>query len=142
MPNVDDEPSSVGSIERILQSIEASSVELGEKATALSKLVEQITLRLVSMPGKTFVSVKDGETTLSFARHDRSWGVWLADKDSPIENNTRRSEDLTGVSVARKARAFPLLVKLLHQIDEAHRRETKAIVDALKLNAAASKGGK
>ena len=130
-------------LERLIKSVETSSASLGEKATALSSVIEDIDARLRDMPGKLAgaVSDSDSEVRLSFQKLHGRWGLWVQDDDSSYDPESGRiPEGLWEVSIARKARAFPLLPALLGEIDEQQREHVRQIDSALhSLN---SQGGK
>jgi hypothetical protein len=122
------------SIEQLIQRVEASGSALGEKATALSEIISQVALRLQKMSGKTSVTVESEEgVELSFSRWN-DWGLWLYDNESGTDQDgDRHPDDLTSVSMSRKARAFPLLLQLLPSIEAEQKRQLSEIDDALAL---------
>jgi hypothetical protein len=125
-------PPSKPSLQSLVESVEASSTTLGEKATALSKVIENVDARLRKMSGKLEVVIETERVRLSFERNQRGWGLWLLDDDSCYDNGERVTEELTAVSVARKARAFPLLPRLLLELDKLHRQQVMEIDKAFK----------
>lgn len=118
------------SIEELLQKVEASGTALGEKATALSKIIEEVDLRLRDMPGKTALSVASDGVVLTFWRWPH-WALRLIDSDSAKDDEDDPvPEELTGVSILRKARALPLLPRLLRDIEEQQKHHAMEIAKA------------
>jgi hypothetical protein len=101
----------VAPVEAMLKKIEKSSVEISDQATDLSQFIELIENRLLEMPGKTGARVDGDERFLEFARYG-DWGVWLHDEETASDE----PHQLSRVSVERKAKSFPLLIRLLAQI--------------------------
>lgn len=128
------------SIEALVKNIEATGATLGEKATALSRIIEEISTRLQNMQGKTPVTLGEDGVTLAFDRKPRSWAVWLVDSDTEWDHGEPCGEDLVGVSISRKARAFPLLLRLLTEIELEQQRQISEIETAF--NAISAGSGK
>jgi hypothetical protein len=122
---------SIPAIETALSNIELSSLEFAQKATAMSEIIESVNARLRAMPGKMPVSVDTDEVRLSFDKRD-DWGLWIDDGEFEGETVPIDSpQHLCRVSIARKARAFPLLADLLRKIEAEQCRQTELIQAAL-----------
>jgi hypothetical protein len=119
-------------IERIIQRIEQTSTVLGDKASLLSGVIADIDRRLCAMPGKVEAYAEHEGVRVSYYRAPE-WGVWLTDDESEYDNGESVAEDITRVTVARKARAFPALLKLLERIEAAQERQLSEVTSALGL---------
>ncbi len=82
------------------------------------------------MAGKTEASVEADGITLSYERWGDRWRLSISDDESEPDHNGDIVSDFTKVSVARKARAFHLLPRLLREIYETQRRSLAAIAAA------------
>jgi hypothetical protein len=120
------------SIDLLVQRVEATGATLGERATALSEIIAKIDARLGDMPGKTPVTIESNGIRLSFERYG-DWGLWLIDCDTEGAGLSGQIEPdaLTSVSVLRKARAFPLVLQLLPEIEAEQNRQLSMIDAAL-----------
>lgn len=114
------------SIEELLRRVEASSAELGQRATLLSNKLEEIQERLRQLPGKAHVEVAEGEIKLSFDRNKSGdWYLFLSDGE------TKGWDALTGASVLRKARAVALLPRLFAELEKEQGRQLEQLRSAL-----------
>jgi hypothetical protein len=116
---------SIDSVESVFQRIEASSKKMATKATGISQFIEIVEGRLVKLPGKTEARVSKDNISLSFSRAN-DWGLWLSDE----ETASGEADDLTRVSIMRKARALPLLIELLEELQAEQDRQLKVIDEA------------
>jgi hypothetical protein len=126
------EPSQIP-VEVLLHSIETSSTQLADRSTELSDLIGRIAERLCNMPGKATVRVESDVGELIFSKGRGGWGLWLLDDNCPSDLDGPVADDLTQVSIKRKARAFPLLLELMREIENEHKRQISAIEEAAAL---------
>ena len=125
----------IPSVETVLQNIETLSSVLAVRATALSDVIAAISDRLCQMAGKVEVDLESEseDLWLGFQRWSNNWAIRITDEDSDVGSDGRAPEDLTRVSVARKARAFPLLLQLLRKINEEQKRQLQSIDSAFEM---------
>jgi hypothetical protein len=105
------------------QRLLADSQDFAEKATRLTELLTRAQLFLYELPGKMPVSVKDDEFSLSFAKNDGVWGIYIQ------RHNSTKAILATGASIALKAEAAQLLPELYDAI-QANYKESREAVDA------------
>jgi hypothetical protein len=108
--------------------IRHKSQQFSERASEVSKIIEHVDAHLRDMPGKTSVEVAEDGITLGVGRAF-NWGIWITDDESKGDFESD-PEELITVSVKRKIRAFPLLIKLLDEIEAEQDRQLKAIDSA------------
>ncbi len=121
------------SILDIIDRIEKTGEVLGDRASFLSDLIATIDDRLRDMPGKVEASASGDDFRLSFERRD-AWALWLYDYECDrTDVGEYLPDELTTVSVGRKARAFPTLLMLLEQIEEVQKQQLNEVVSALSL---------
>lgn len=122
------------SIGTMLGRVERSSADFADRATVLSESIERVAATLIGMPGKTESHVSDDENRIELA-FDRlpTWNLWVIDPECENEFGERRSEPLANVSIPRKMRAFPLLLKLLADIESRLNAQVEEIEAAIGL---------
>jgi len=128
------------SIEDLLRRVEASSSELGERATLLSNKIEEIQNRLRNLPGKAHVEVAENDLKLSFDRNKQGdWYIFLADGE------TKGWDILGSVSVLRKARAVALLPRLFGELEKEQTKQLeqlRAALESFPLESSSKKEGR
>jgi hypothetical protein len=106
-------------IDALLDRVEKSSADFADRATVLSETIERVAATLIGMPGKSEsrVSDDDGHVELTFDKLP-NWNLWVIDPECEYDSGERQAEPLTNISIPRKTRAFPLLLRLLGEIDD------------------------
>ena len=112
-----------------LNRIRTKSGQFAERASDVSKVIEHVDAHLRDMPGKIPVEIREGPLAVGVDRHF-DWGIWFTDNDSEETIDGRMPEELISTSIKRKIRVFPLLPKLLDEIEAEHGRQLKLIDDA------------
>lgn len=128
----DSAPAHPNSLDALLQQIEQRGSTFAEKATLLSQIIEEIDTRLTNSEGKVPASVNNPMITVNFSRgpHDE-WGIWFTDEHSKPGSSGKVLEPLIRASITRKAKAFPLILKLLRAIEARQLEADESVQRAL-----------
>lgn len=113
------------SLEKRLELIESSSAEFAEKAGAISDFIQAVDERFCRLPGKVVVGVTAEKLALSFEKRMGEWGLWFSDEENP-----GNPVNLAGASIDRKARAVPLVIRLISALRVEQKRLLESINDA------------
>ncbi|HEV3418084.1 MAG TPA: hypothetical protein VG056_14760 [Pirellulales bacterium] len=114
------------SLDRILR----NSQQFADRASEVSKIIEHVDIHLRNMPGKIPVEIEEGGITLGVGR-PFDWGIWFTDSESEYSNEFAQiPEELISAAIKRKIRAFPLVLKLLDEIEAEQERQLRAIGSA------------
>ncbi|HEY4312896.1 MAG TPA: hypothetical protein VGN12_25825 [Pirellulales bacterium] len=116
------------SVPGIIERIESTGEILGDRASQLSNIIAAIASRLDATSGKVEARAHRDGITVAFERRKR-WGLWLIEDDY----DEQEPHDLTTVSIAQKAQAFPVLLILLQRIAEQQVTELAEVSSALSL---------
>jgi hypothetical protein len=113
-----------------LDRITRNSQKFSERASEVSQIIEHVDVHLRSMPGKIAVEIREGDLALGVDRNF-NWGIWFTDSESEYSNEFAQiPEELISAAIKRKIRAFPLMLKLLDEIEAEQERQLEAIDSA------------
>jgi hypothetical protein len=111
-----------------IERIESAGAALGESASLLSDLVSAIDERLSNISGKVDATETGNGFDVTFTRAGNEWGLFLVTYDDAGVGTFIR---MVSAPLVLKARAFPLVLKLLTTIEQAQRDILKDVQQAL-----------